>query len=79
MSFTMQILPDASGCAGYPLEGSRTKEALAETKEALADRRAICQGFRCGLDRRRSGDLSLFRRALCQLSYETKPEVSLRM
>ena len=25
----------------------------------------------CGRDRRRSGDLTLFRRALCQLSYPT--------
>ena len=29
------------------------------------------QGFRSGRDRRRSGDLALFRRALCQLSYPT--------
>ena len=29
------------------------------------------QGFRSGRDRRRSGDLALFRRALYQLSYPT--------
>ena len=29
------------------------------------------QGFRSGRDRRRSGDLPLFRRSLCQLSYPT--------
>src|SRR5215207_5566123 len=30
------------------------------------------QDFFCGRDRRRSGDLALFRRALCQLSYPTR-------
>ena len=30
----------------------------------------------CGRDRRRSGDLPLFRRPLCQLSYPTPTELS---
>jgi hypothetical protein len=57
-----------AGCVG---SDRRRRPARGENRQQASAEETLACSSACGRDRRRSGDLPLFRRSLCRLSYPT--------